>query len=198
MTLKEYPKMNNRKKMKWKCIKKEYLVSNQWLKLRKDKVLLPNGTLINDYYVIEKKDVVLILALTNDSRIILKEEHRYPINKITLELPGGTMNIGEEAPIEAAKRELLEETGYISHEWKEFGVLFDYPTKDTNRIYLFIAKNIEKMSKQNLDISENIKCHLYSLHEVKELVINGKIDVSGSVAAILKFINFSSYYLKSW
>ncbi len=183
--------------MKWKCIKKEYLVSNQWLKLRKDKVLLPNGTLINDYYIIEKKDVVLVLALTNDNRIILKEEYRYPIDKITLELPGGTMNTGEEAPIEAAKRELLEETGYIGHEWKEFGILFDYPTRDTNRIYLFIARNIEQMSKQNLDISENIKCHLYSLNEVKELVINGKIDVSASVTTILKFINSSSHYLES-
>ena len=86
----------------------------------------------------------------------------------------------------------------IGHEWKEFGTLFDYPTKDANRIYLFIARNIEKMSKQNLDISENIKCHSYSLHEVKELVIDGKIDVSGSVAAILKLINSGSDYLKSY
>lgn len=196
MVIPKNEQMNNRKETEWKCIGKEYVVSNQWLKLRKDKVLLPNGALVDDYYVIEKRDVVLILALTKDNRIVLKEEYRYPINKITLELPGGTMHKGEEAPIEAAKRELLEETGYIGHEWREFGMLFDYPTKDTNRIHLFIAKNIEIMPKRNLDISENIKCHLYSLNEVKELVINGRIDVSGSAAAILKFINSGTHHSK--
>ena len=93
-----------------------------------------------------------------------------------------------ETPLNAAKRELQEETENIADSWEEIGVLYDYPTKDTNCIHVFLAENIKKVSEQDLDISEDIKFDLIGLDEVQNLVMNGEICVSGSIAAIFKAI----------
>lgn len=169
----------------WKCLNKEYIISNKWLKIRKDSILLPDGTKINDYYIIEKNNVVLVLALTSDLKVIIKKEYRYPIDSFLLELPGGTFNLDKETPLQVAKRELLEETGYTSDNWKKIGQFYDYPTKDTNKIYIYLASNIKKVADQKLDITEDIEYSFVDLKDIENLIMKGKINVSGSVAAIL-------------
>ena len=171
--------------MKWHCLKSKYIISNKWLKVRKDTIKLPSNIIIDDYYVIEKNDVVLIFAVDSKGNAIIKEEYRYPIDRILFELPGGTFDMKEESPLEAAKRELLEETGYESSCWKELGQFYDYPTKDINKIYAFFADHIEKVAQQSLDVSEDIKYSLVPLKTLEEMVFRNEINVSGSVATIL-------------
>jgi len=130
--------------MKWKCLNSEYLVNSKWLKVRRDEVQLPNGTIMDDYY--------------NDS----------------------------DNPLDVAKRELREETGYKSDNWECLGTLFDYPTKDTNTISLYLAKNIYKVGEQELDISEDITFDFVPIKEAIQMCIENKIQVSGSVAALMK------------
>lgn len=172
----------------WSKLSTEYIVNTKWLKIRKDVVSLSNGVVVDDYYVIEKNDVALIIAIDNQERILLKKEYRYPIDKITLELPGGTFDKAKENPLNTAQRELLEETGYSALQWTELGHLYDYPTKDTNRVFIFIADQITLTAEQNLELTEDIEYGFYSIHEIKALIIAGQINVSGSVAALLKYL----------
>jgi ADP-ribose pyrophosphatase len=179
--------------MKWECLSKEYVLNNRWLRVRKDSVSLPSKVILNDYYVIEKNDVCLIIPVTSDNKVLLKREYRYPVDLHMIELPGGTMENILESALEVAQRELLEETGYTSQHWKSIGVLYDYPTKDTNKINLFVAEKIEQVSLPKTDYSENIEFSLYEMDEVWDMVMNGSINVSGSVAALLKYMNEINY-----
>lgn len=169
----------------WKCLNKKYVVSNKWMKVRKDSILLPNGTRIDDYYVIEKNNVALIMAVTPDSKVIVKKEYRYPIKEELLEIPGGTFDANKESPLEAAKRELLEETGYATDKWEEVGELYDYPTKDTNKIHIFLARDVKKVAEQNLDSSEDIEYDFINIEKIENMIMEGDIKVSGSIATLL-------------
>jgi 8-oxo-dGTP pyrophosphatase MutT (NUDIX family) len=173
------------KKNKWLCLKKTYLIKNDWIKVHKDKVLLPKGIIVNNYYVVDYCNVVLILGITPKKKILLVNEYRYPINAYTLELPGGTYNNNKETPLNAAKREFREETGYVSKFWRKICVLYDYPTKETHKIHIYLARDIKRRYKQKLDKTESINITLYSFNQVEKMIKKGIINVSGTVAAIL-------------
>lgn len=172
--------------MEWENLDRKYVLDTKFLRVRQDSVRLPNGVVMDDYFVIEKKNVSLILAIDENKNIILKDEYRYPIDKHLIELPGGTFDLDETNPLEVAKRELLEETGYIADEWELLFANYDYPTKDINQVNIYLAKNIRKITEQKLDISEDIKFRFVPLQEAVSMCMNNLICVNGSIAAILK------------
>ena len=172
--------------MEWENLERQYLVDNEFLKVRQDKVKLPNGVIIDDFFVIEKKNVSLIVAMDEEERIIIKDEYRYPINKHLIELPGGTFDLGETNPLDVAKRELLEETGYSADEWELLFTNYDYPTKDVNQVNIYLAKDIKRVSDQQLDMGEDIKYRFIPLENAVSMCMDNTICVNGTVAAILK------------
>lgn len=174
--------------MSWKCINSSYLIDNNWLKVRKDAVQVSDTLTIDDYYVIEKKDVVLIIAVSPDGRILLKKEYRYPIDKVLLELPGGTIDRSDELPEQTAKRELSEETGFASDNWKYMGFIYDYPTKDTNCVHLYIALDAYKSNEPVHSESERVHFTFYDTKTVCDMIKAGEINVSGTLAALTKYI----------
>ena len=172
--------------MEWENLESQYLVDNEFLKVRQDKVKLPTGDIIDDFFVIERKNVSLIVAIDEEKRIIIKDEYRYPIDKHLIELPGGTFDLGEKDPLAVAKRELLEETGYSADEWELLFTNYDYPTKDVNQVNIYLAKNIKRVSEQPLDMVEDIKFSFVRLEKAVSMCMDNTICVNGTVAAILK------------
>ena len=177
---------------KWKVLKSTMVFNHQWCKVRQDEIELPNGEIIDDYFVTVRPEVALILPVTSSQEIILVRQYRHGAGEILLELPAGTFNPDEESPQAAAIRELKEETGYITDTVTQLGILYDNPVKDTNKINLFIAENVTKAGQQELDVTEEIDVVLIPVAAVMEKIATGEICVCGTVAAIFLGLNFLS------
>lgn len=171
---------------KWKVLNSTMIINHQWCKVRQDEIELPNGKVIDDYFVSIRPEVALILPITNNQEIILVRQYRHGAGEILLELPAGTFNPIQESPQAAAIRELKEETGYTSETVTHLATLYDNPVKDTNKINLFIAENVIKTGQQELDITEEIEVLLIPLKAVVAKIANGEICVAGTVAAIFR------------
>ena len=169
----------------WKVLKSEMVVDEKWYKLRRDHVALPNGLEMDDYYVSVRPNVVLTFPLTEDNHVIFVRQYKHAAGGIFVELPGGVVDEHEMEPAEAAKREMLEETGYAADEVELLLEVTDNPTKDTNRMYYFLARNVRKVAEQDLDESEAIEVLKVPLQEVEQMILNGQLQVAGTIALCL-------------
>jgi len=138
------------------------------MNVREDTVQLPDGSILDEYYVVEYPDWACVLCLDESGHVILTEQYRHGTQRVCLELPAGVIE-EDEAPEDAAKRELLEETGYRSSDWTFLGRCAPNPGKDTSYAYLFLARNAVNEQPQNLDASESIAVRRITPAEIKRL-----------------------------
>ncbi len=170
---------------RWKTLKSQVVFEHKWYTLRRDHVELPNGHVMDDYFVSVRPDVVLTFPLTEDGHVLFVRQYKHAASDIFIELPGGVIDAHETTPLEAAKRELLEETGYTTDDMEPVLQVIDNPTKDTNKIYYYIARNVREVAAQDLDESEHIEVLKVPLQEVEQMIMSGKINVAGSIALCL-------------
>ena len=169
---------------KWKTLASQMAFDHAWYKVRRDRVQLPNGTVIDDYFLSVRPDVALVLPVTRAGELVFVRQYRHGAGEILLELPAGTFDPAQEAPQAAAQRELLEETGHTASTWISLGVLYDNPVKETNKIHVFLAQNAQKTAAQTLDTTEEIEIVLIPPAELVAKIEVGDICVAGSVAAV--------------
>lgn len=172
---------------KWKVLRSEYLFQRPWLTARRDEVQLPDGRINSEYYILEYADWVNVIAITKDGDIILERQYRHGLGKTCYELPCGVIEEGE-TPLEAAKRELLEETGYAGGIWQEWMTLSPNASANTNLTYCFLARDVEKVSEQHLDPTEDIAVSLHSLAYVRSLLAENQIMQALMAAPLWKYV----------
>ncbi len=176
----------------WTIINSQLVLDNQWCKVRQDWVKLPNGQVINDFFVNVRPDIVVVLAVTQHREIVFVRQYRHGVSEILLELPAGSFNSHSENSLTAAARELEEETGYVAEQMLHLATLYDNPVKDTNKIHLFMAENAHLSSQQQLDVTEDIEVVLIPVADVLEKIKTGEICVCGTVAALFLGLNLLS------
>lgn len=180
--------MKEKRGMKWKVLGSEYLFREPWLTVRRDNVELPNGNRIPEYYVLEYPDWVSVLAITKDKKFVFVRQYRHGLQYTGYELSAGVCEKEDPSPMESAKRELWEETGYGNGKWEEFMVSSANPGTHTNRTFCYLATDVEIVSTQHLESTEDITVHLFTLDEVKEMLMHDEIKQSLHVAPLWKYI----------
>jgi 8-oxo-dGTP pyrophosphatase MutT (NUDIX family) len=176
----------------WKTINSQLVFDNPWCRVRQDEVELPNGAIIDDYFVNVRPDIVLVLAVTQNREIVFVRQYRHGVGQILLELPGGSLDSQTENSLTAAARELEEETGYVAEQMVQLPTLYDNPVKDTNKIYLILAEPAHPSGRQQLDVTEDVEIVLIPVEDVLERISTGEICVCGSIAALFLGLNFLS------
>ena len=160
------------------------IFDGQVVHLYKDDISLPNGKPATRE-VIRHVRAVAIVPMTEDGKVIIERQFRYPLNRVITEIPAGKLDSKSEDRLSAAKRELEEETGYLADEWIELGDYIPAAAYCDEVITMYLAKGLH-MGTRNLDEDEFLNIETVSLEELVEDVMQGKIADGKTQAAILK------------
>jgi 8-oxo-dGTP pyrophosphatase MutT (NUDIX family) len=136
-----------------------------------------------DFFVIDSASWVNIIALTADDRLVLVEQWRHAVGHPTVEIPGGGIDPGE-SPLDAAKRELREETGYEADTWIPLGGIEPNPAIHTNRCHSFTALGAEPRAEQALDENEDCRVLLVPFREYEAMIGRGEVSHALVVVAL--------------
>lgn len=167
----------------WETLSSQCVFDSFWVRIRKDAVRLGNGMVLDDYYVIERRDFSVILGLTPDNQVPLVRQFKYGVQDFMLELPAGFIEDGE-SPDAAAQREFVEETGFHSTAFEPLGKLHVGPSNMKHTAYAYVARNAMDTGRQRLDATEDIEVVLMPLNDVAAAVARGDINCMTSVAVV--------------
>ncbi|MGF1492393.1 MAG: NUDIX hydrolase [Microcoleaceae cyanobacterium] len=180
---------------KWKLINSQLAFDHRWCRVRQDTVELPNGTIVDDFFVNVRPDIALVLPITPDQEIVFVRQYRHGVGQILMELPAGSFDPHQESAESAARRELSEETGYVADTLTFLATFYDNPVKDTNSVHLFLAERATLQQSRQLDETEEIEVVLLPIDQVQHAIATGEICVAGTVTALflgLKFLGLNT------
>ncbi|MBI5823332.1 MAG: NUDIX hydrolase [Chloroflexi bacterium] len=168
----------------WKILESRH----PYPKFRMDTCELPSG---KNYkaFVLEFDAWANVVALTKNNEVVLVKQYRHGVQEMSLELPGGVVDKGEN-PLEGAKRELMEETGYSAGSIVEVGRLFPNPAIQQNTLYCYLAMDVELAGEQHLDEAEEIEVQLIPLNELIEMAGQGKFLHALNVAVLFQALAY--------
>lgn len=175
----------------WKVLNRSYIYRDAWLTARKDTVQLPNGNIIPNYYILEYPNWVNTIAITKDQKFIFIRQYRHGIEEVRYELCAGVCDPGDTSPLESARRELWEETGYGNGNWSPFMTLSANPSTMNNLTYTFLATDVEPISAPHQEATEDLTIYLLTRNEVLDLLRSDQIRQSLHAAALWKYLFLS-------
>ena len=170
-----------------KTISSEMIYEGAILNLRRDKVTVKDGkTAYRE--IIEHNGAVALVPVTADGKVVMVRQYRNSVDRYTLEIPAGGLNSKDEPTIEAAARELEEETGYASEHLEPLISIVTAIAFCDEVIDIYLATGLKK-TQQHLDEDEYIDVYAYTPQELADMIYSGKIQDSKTVAAIMAYIN---------
>ncbi len=168
----------------WEILASTLLVDERWLRLREEHVRLGNGHEIERFHVIEGPDWASVLCVTEASEVVLVRQYRHGIASSSLELPAGVIE-PHESPEVAARRELLEETGYAAEDWVCIQTVSTEPARHTTRAHFFCARGARLVQRPSPEETEQLDIVTVPLAELRRRAIDGTIVHGVQIGAIL-------------
>ncbi|MDO4758202.1 MAG: NUDIX hydrolase [Rikenellaceae bacterium] len=170
----------------WKVLSSEYLSHEPWYTVRRERVELPSGAVVPNWYIFEFPDWVNVIARTAEGSYVMISQYRHALGETHYELVAGCCDDGEN-PLEAAQRELMEETGYGGGQWRLLMVTSPNPTNHTNHSYTFVAEGVVRQQEQHAEESEDIDIHLMQEEELRTLLVDDRIVQALHAAPLWKY-----------
>lgn len=168
---------------KWTLLDSKYIIQRPWATLRVDKLQMPNGNVKDEYYVLEYPTWVNMVGITDANEVLFVRQYRHGSGQIMVELPAGVVEAGE-APELAARRELLEETGYAFDSIEKICELYANPATSGNITHTYLLKGGRKVQEQELDASEDIEVVHMSIPEARQFLFDNKIGQALHTSAL--------------
>ena len=190
--------MIENEKLEWEEVSCEHIVKDEWIDFRKSRYRFPDGREFEPYYSYSRRDYVVIVATDEAGNYICVRQYRHGIKRVTTEFCAGGIERCDgkeygsrldkdsaEDALAAAKRELMEETGYESDDWKFLLSVPSNATMADNYANIFVAKNCRKVSGQSLDETEFLNVHLHTREEIDEMIADGEFPQASHILALL-------------
>lgn len=176
------------KKPGWECLEsKEVFKSTDgrtvFIDLYQDRVRTPKGRVLT-YTSYRATDVVIVVPFLGRERLLMITQYRYPIGKVLLEFPAGHVDRDED-PLDTAKRELQEETGYVA---KKVEYVYSYHpsvSRTKQSVYVFMATGLARKTATRHDSGEQISMKTVTTKKLRQLIVKGKVQNAGTLIAYL-------------
>lgn len=169
----------------WTVTASRIVLADRWIRVRADSCVAATGDVVDPFYVLEYRDWVHVVALTDDDRLVMNRQYRHAAGEVHLELPGGVMDAEDADPVAAGRREFLEETGHGGREFRHVVSLRPNPATHTNRVHTVLALGAAPVGLQSFDNGEEIAVELIPVAEVLRVLREGEVQQSTHVASIL-------------
>ncbi len=170
----------------WEVISRDVLLDRApWIAVAVEKVRLPNGVVIDDYFTVQTRSWVAVFAVTQDGRVPLVRQYRYGIDRHTLELPAGYLEDGEGVEV-SAQRELREEVGCEVDHVELLGSYSLLSPRGDMKMHVVLARDARQVGEQDLESTEDIEVCWYTLKELRELWRDGTIGEATHAQAIAR------------
>ena len=195
------------KDLAWEAVSVEHIIQDEWIDFRKVRYRFPDGKEFEPFYNFSRRDYVVIVASDPEGNYLCVRQFRHGIGEVTTEFVAGGIEREDgaeysrhrgagstvsadadrdsENALDAAKRELLEETGYGSDEWEFLMTLPSNATIADNYAYLFTAKNCRPVSGQSLDETEFLTVEKHTAREIEDLIAKGEFQQAMHITAWL-------------
>jgi ADP-ribose diphosphatase len=167
----------------WKVIQRKLIFQNPWIELHQDKVETRTGKVM-DYTWYKSTDVAVIVPFLEKDNLVMIRQYRYPLEKVLLEFPAGHIEHGE-AAANAAKRELLEETGYIADKIDYMYTYHPSVSKSSQLVYIFRARDLIEQRANHDGVEDIIRTEIISVEELENMIRERRIESAGTLLAFL-------------
>ena len=175
----------------WHIVSSKVVADYKVFRIRVDQAVSPRTNRTGEFYTLQSNDWVNVVPLTDDLKVVMIKQYRHGSRKVTLEIPGGLVD--EADPREAAKRELLEETGYAGKDMSLLGSTNPNPAIFQNACYTYLVEHAEKAHEISLDTNEDIEVELVPLATIPQLLWDGTIDHALVIVAFHFFFQKKGY-----
>jgi len=173
--------------IKWKLLGKKSVFDSKWLSIEDRSYELPDGKIVEGYFHLNRPDYVLILAMDKDKKIVVEKQYRRGVDDFVYELPAGWIN-KDETPLDAAKRELLEETGFVGIGSQVFEI-YPQPGFCSMKAYVVILKIQDEKVQEKQEEDETLSYELIDVDKIKKMVADNEIKDMGFLSAFNLFDN---------
>ena len=169
----------------WTVTASRYLLQDKWLTVRADHCRTELGVVVEPYYVLEYPDWVQVVAFDSDSHVLVTQQYRHAARRVCLELPCGVVEADGETPLEAARRELLEETGCTSDRFESIGHFSPNPATHTNTVHCFAAYDVRRSRPVSQDAAEEVASAFLLVQDVLAAIDTGQVAQALHISGLM-------------
>ena len=181
----------------WQVLKSsEIFTADPWLTLSVQQVRVPDGRVIDDFYQLALPDFIVVFAETASGEVIMIRQYKHGARRTSLTLPGGLIEKGED-PLDAAKRELLEETGYQADSWRSLGSYVVNGNLGCGHGHFFMAAGARRVREPESGDLETMEIELLTRGRLAEALRNGEVLLLNHAAAIAMAMTAEGAYAKT-